>query len=45
MYEYEFRQKEMEMMREIAALQSELARNTKLEVLVEKTMNLSLIHI
>ena len=39
MYEYDFKQKEMELNRQIAFLQNELSRTTKLEVLVEREKN------
>jgi hypothetical protein len=36
MYEYDFKQKEMELMRQIAALQEELTRGKRLDVVVER---------
>jgi hypothetical protein len=38
MYDYEFKQKEMEMMRQLAVLQEELTRTTKLDILAERSM-------
>ena len=39
MYQYEFKQKEMQMMRQIALLQEELAKNTKFDILAERSYN------